>query len=57
MMNLKLTAWTMGNTFYEPWHTVSKSLSILSPMMAKESPFTSPRYVKKTVMNRGHHRI
>ena len=47
----------MGHTFYEPWHAVSKSLLILSPMMAKESPFTIPRYVKKKVMNRGNHMI
>ena len=57
LINLKLTALTMGHTFYEPWNAVSNSLLILFPMMAKESPFTSLRYVKKTVMNRGHHRI
>jgi hypothetical protein len=56
-MNLKLTAWTIGHTFQDPWHAFNRSLLILSPITEKESPLTNPKYVKKTVMKMGHQTI
>ena len=52
-MNLKLTAWTIGQTFQDPWQALKRSFLILFPMVAKESPFTNPRQAKKTLMKMG----
>ena len=42
-MNLKLTAWTKGQTFHDPWHAVNKSALIFSTIILTESPLTNPK--------------
>jgi len=56
-MNLKLTACTTGHTFHDPWQADRRSVLILFPMVLNESPLTSPKYVKKTVIKMGHQQI
>ena len=53
--NLKLIRCAIGQTFQDPRQALNKSFLILLPMVAKESPSTSPRYKKKTIMKTGHH--
>ena len=56
-MTAKLTVCTSGQSFHDPWQALNRSVLILVPIVERLSPLTSPRYVKKTVMNRGHQQI
>lgn len=45
---------SIGHTFQDPWQALNKSFLILLPMVATESPLTSPRQVKKTLIKMWH---
>ena len=54
-MNLNMIRCANGHTFQDPRQAVNNSFLIMVAMVAKESPLTSPRYIRKTLMNTGHH--